>query len=342
MSLDTDGIGPRDRSGEVLHLVLTVLRLPAPGMARRALQVLPELRWEALRPLLEEGTPEDGAALACRLNRIARIVPTPMAGRIGGFAARLSTGPVDWDTVLASALPVPQPGTAGARRLSAVTVLPSERMPWRTVRQLLIMGFAGDRYPGRAPVSPLFLDDECAAIEAACGLRLPTRAGASHDGIARLVRQISAASDGIEVTLPLRDRAGVPLVGCAGLSLLARALGRCEADLVRIPVEAAADWPCAHRTVAPCPHQGRPTPLTAPELVLGGNLLALRQKDGAPQPQSPSRLEMLLVSPLAWLLREMDAVDDPWAPDTAGPLERGSVYHAAMETLFPPGPRPRS
>ena len=343
LSAPPTGIGPRDPAGEALHLILAVLRVPAPGMAQRALRVLPALRWGALEPLLEEGgTPEDETALARRLRAIARVLPTPLSGRIGTFAARLSDGPIDWDRLLSSALPASQPGTPGTRRLDAVTVLPAERMPWRGVRRLMVMGFAGDRYPGRPPTSPMFLDEECDAILEHCGLRLPTRRAAQQDGLARLVRQLSVASEGIEVTLPRRDRAGTPLGGCAGLSLLARALGRTEAELVRAPAEEATAWPCAHRIADPCPHEGRPAPLDASELVLGGDLLSLRkdEEDGMPTPQSPSRLETLLVSPLAWVLAEMGAVDGSWAPDAAGIMERGSVYHAVFERLFPAGPAP--
>ena len=68
------------------------------------------------------------------------------------------------------------------------------------------------------------------------------------------------------------------------------------------------------------------------------NLLTLRQKeDGTPRAQSPSRLEKLLVSPLAWLLSELGASHVSWQPEGLDVMLRGSLAHEVFERLFLPG-----
>jgi hypothetical protein len=68
---------------------------------------------------------------------------------------------------------------------------------------------------------------------------------------------------------------------------------------------------------------------------LGTDLLTLRRKaDGSPRAQSPSRLEKLLVSPLAWLLSELGAEHLSWQPERLDVMLRGSLAHEVFEHLF--------
>ena len=55
---------------------------------------------------------------------------------------------------------------------------------------------------------------------------------------------------------------------------------------------------------------------------------------GKPKPQSPSSLEILMVSPLAWLLRELRAEPLGWTPEAADGRLLGTLAHAVFETLF--------
>ena len=96
-------------------------------------------------------------------------------------------------------------------------------------------------------------------------------------------------------------------------------------------------WPCASRRVHPVAGGGLPT-LVPSSLDLGGDLRMLRVDDeGRPKPQSPSRLESLMTSPLLWILRELGAEDRSWVPDEVGVMEKGTILHTALERLFPPG-----
>jgi hypothetical protein len=58
-------------------------------------------------------------------------------------------------------------------------------------------------------------------------------------------------------------------------------------------------------------------------------------KDGNPRRQSPSRLEKLMVSPLAWTLAEFGAEEVVWAPETYDHILSGTLAHEVLEYLFP-------
>ena len=67
------------------------------------------------------------------------------------------------------------------------------------------------------------------------------------------------------------------------------------------------------------------------------DLLRLHQDEaGRARPQSPSRLESLLVSPLAWFLGETDAIDIPWAPEALDIMLAGTLAHHVLEHVFAP------
>ena len=340
------GPGARDVDGEAAHLLLTVLRHPAPGMATRALAVLPCLagaaRREEAQRLILRGTPRDAAELRRRLSAIAKLLPAGPAGRVGALIAALpAEGDLDWDVLLEATTPRPPAMAMGERRLGAVTVLPEGQVPWRTVQRLIVMGVGGDRYPATPPASALFADHELDLVRERCGLALPTRAGTLATSLERFRRQLSAARDGIEVLVPRRDRVGARLPASAAISLLARALGLKEEQLVRDVGSDPSAWPCASRRVHPVAGGGLPAPVPS-SLDLGGDLRTLRvDEEGRPKPQSPSRLETLMASPLLWILRELGAEDRSWVPDEVGVMERGTIFHAALERLFPPGPPPQ-
>jgi hypothetical protein len=135
--------------------------------------------------------------------------------------------------------------------------------------------------------------------------------------------------------IPWRDLAGARRQPSAGLSLVARAISGFEdaqdliLDLSRLPL---GDWPVAHHRLPPLPEpDDLPEALSFPGL----DLLALRRKDdGTTKPQSPSRLETLLVSPLAWLLEEVGAGDMSWSAEELDVMAKGNIAHDVFEHVF--------
>lgn len=81
-----------------------------------------------------------------------------------------------------------------------------------------------------------------------------------------------------------------------------------------------------------------PRTLHAEDLNFDRDLLALKtDKEGHLKPESPSSLETLMVSRLAWLLRRLEAEPLLWAPESADVALLGTLAHKVFEDLFRPG-----
>ncbi|EAT08862.1 hypothetical protein SKA58_16828 [Sphingomonas sp. SKA58] len=229
----------------------------------------------------------------------------------------------------------------GAFYSCGVSVLHSGETPRRRFEKLVVLGYNEGNYPVAAPRNAVFLDSELDEIERACGLALPTRRRMLEDGLGRFVRQLSAASDEIVLLCAERDGYGKALFPASSLALLARLVAEVKdpEDLVTSLGRAGTsvwdrllDW----RVPPEFEPQVRPQPPV--HYDLGRNLLHLRlDEEGRPRPQSPSRLEKLLVSPLAWILEELDAAHVPWVPEALDVKLRGTLTHGVFERLFKAG-----
>lgn len=128
---------------------------------------------------------------------------------------------------------------------------------------------------------------------------------------------------------------GARLQPSAGLSLVARSVAGVEEagslviDLSRL---APSDWPVTHHQLPPLSAQpDLPEALVFPDK----DLLALRRnEDGTAKPQSPSRLETLLVSPLAWLLAEVGAEDMSWSAEDLDVIAKATSLMTFSNTCF--------
>ena len=79
------------------------------------------------------------------------------------------------------------------------------------------------------------------------------------------------------------------------------------------------------------------TPSVRPfgDIDIGRDLLSLRlDAEGNPKPESPSALERMMVSPLAWLLQRLYAEPAAWGPEDANVLLQGTLSHSVFEDLF--------
>jgi ATP-dependent helicase/nuclease subunit B len=216
-------------------------------------------------------------------------------------------------------------------------VLSGGELPWRPVRRMIVLGFSDGAYPAPPAGNPFFIDSEIAEIAAACGLKLVAQRDVLEQRLQLFERQIAAASDGLTIFAPFRDLSGKRIAPSGSLALIARCVEGIEdpakliVDLARVD---AADWPADIPRVAMIPLVPAPS-RPGRILTLGRNLLSIRKTDdGTAKPQSPSRLEKLIVSPLAWLLEELDAVETPWAPEGADVMLKGSLAHLVFENLF--------
>lgn len=306
----------------------------------------------AMRGLLTQPAPVSNSELADRLRGLMKRIGGGDALRderaeARGWIARLlrempaDDAPPAWERLTAL---VADYGTGSATRgpvwQGGISVLHDGEAPRRVFRRLLVLGCNDGCYPRAGGGNPLFLDSEVALIAGAVGLALPSRGEVLERGLALFRRQLCAASERIVLLCSERDLTGKPLALAAGLALVARLVaGVDKVEQLIAPLAAGGavwDGLVGWRSRPEFKSAERAAP---PEQIdLGRDLLTLRRDaDGAVRPQSPSRLETLLVSPLAWLLEELGAKPAEWQPEALDVMGRGTLAHGVFEDLFPAG-----
>lgn len=233
------------------------------------------------------------------------------------------------------------PPARGAYFLGGISVMMAHETPKRPFRKLLVLGFNDGAYPSPPAGNPFFLDSDVASIADVTGIQLPSQAQQLAAALELFTRQIGAASEQVILILSERDRSGSSLSVSSSLPLISRLVqGIKDPEDLIVPLS-HSEGTIWDRLVA-----WKPRPLIEPALMpevpshyaFDFNLLGLRQKeDGSARAQSPSRLEKLLVSPLAWLLAELGAEHVSWQPEALDVMLRGSLAHEVFERLFVPG-----
>ncbi|MGO7358874.1 PD-(D/E)XK nuclease family protein [Rhizobium ruizarguesonis] len=355
----------RDLAGETLLLLLLAKRTPTPAMALASLCISPLMPWEPQvgRDLAEELMGGDFRARALSENEMhkqlwedtrksassrsqlrflldricnALVGGTELRARLQSLQAILAgEGNPDWEAIL-RAVQIHSPAASDPdRNLEGVTLWAEGESPWRPCSHLVIVDFVEGLYPSRPRANPLFLDSEISSIAATTRLQLRGRAENLARSLAVFDEQLQAVGETITFLIPRRDFAGGRIAPSAGLSLISRAFtgindgAELVSDLSRMEPR---DWPVAHHILATLPDRGQP-----PESMIfrDRDLLSIRMNDdGMALPQSPSRLETLIVSPLAWLLDEIGAGDMSWSAETLDVIAKGNIAHDVFEHVF--------
>lgn len=257
--------------------------------------------------------------------------------------SRLDAAEPPWEELLRIAAPLPPAASVSAARTAGgITVFTEGELPWREVSHLIVLGYAEGSHPSRVPGNPLFLDSEIRSINERCGLAMRTQAEAMSERLDLFRSQIGIASQNVTFLVPHRDLAGKRLAPASSLPLVARcieALEEPEDLIVDLDTLDEEDWPdMVPRALETKGFVWTPPTPSAPQILLGRDLLKLRAKeDGTDREQSPSRLETMIVSPLAWLLSELKATEEVWAPEAVDVLLKGNLAHEVFEQLFLPG-----
>jgi len=306
--------------------------------------------WRRMVALIR-GTEERPQALAKAIAELVSLLrrddtTAAHAGRAADAAAAVAAAlhaaeRVDWKHLRRLASPTTLLGGDETQfTQEGVTVLAEHREPWRAVRHLIVLGFAAGRYPAPPARSPVFSPDDLQAIRAHAGLEVTTPAGVLAERRALLRRQLAVARASTTFLVPRRDALGAAIAPSDTLVFAHRLLGG-EGEPAGLVLDLDAEaGRAAARAVALAPPADPvpPRPLASADPDLGRNLLGLRKDDeGRMRPQSPSSLERLLVSPLAWLIERCGAKPVAWAPEEPDPATRGSLAHEVFEHLFPAG-----
>ncbi len=353
----------RDLTGELLLLFLTLLETPASRTALASLYTSPLMPWPGdtgrrmARELMDSGWSETAKKLegtgrlvldtlretetipqlTARLMSMAEALPdVPLAERIGqiGISSEQS---LDWSILRKRAEPRTEDARDVSRFVEGVSLYTESALPWRPARHIIVLGLAGKHWPRLPSANPVFTESEIHFIREKTGLILPGRRKHISRGLELFRRQLCSASEGATLLVPARDLAGNPQPPSTGLALISHLLGAsdpadllCDArssDVSSVPTSTEVP-PTQVDLAASLPEDGK--------LRLGGDLLRLRKDSkGVYARQSPSRLETLLVSPLAWLMNELGAKDRTWASETLDVMTLGTIMHHVLEVVFP-------
>lgn len=330
------------------------------ALAREALDGRAQPRWAAaaegplaeITGLIARPRPADGEELRRRLEQFAALLPDNnlrhgMQARLNLLRPhlRVATAP-DWALLTALAAPRPPEPPAPLRIVEGVSIIREGEPPWRPAHILMVLGVSDGRYPRPPANSALFMDSERETIAQAIGLRLEGRAERLACDLALFRRQIALPSQRLVMFCPRQGLDGSAQMPGPALALIARCIADPAAPdrPVTEPESLIRDLrndPTVHRLCASGtagPAAPLPTLPTEGVVRLGRDLLMLRQtEDGLAAPQSPSRLETLLVSPLAWLLDQAGAGPVEWLPQEWDIMTAGTLAHDVLEHLFRPG-----
>lgn len=365
----------RDGPGEVLSLLLVLLRGLTPRTALASLCIAPGMPWptetgrKIAREVIDRGwsrtasnltgpsrelldslrpcsTPEQ---LFARLSAIAQAAPeAKLHPRIAALKS-VTSNSIDWPLLRRLATPNLIASEGHDRFVEGVSLFTESALPWRSVRQLIVLGMAGRHWPRLPGSDPFFTESEIAMIRDS-GLRLEGREQRLGRGLELFRRQLSATTEGLTMLVPALDLRGDRLTPSTGLALIAQLLGAEEpTDLIQDPRSSQhGEFPVTTVQSDPVPLGGAPALPESGILHIqrglgtaeqpGHDLLRLRDTpDGTPLPHSPSRLETLLVSPLGWLLDELGARELSWVPETLDVMTLGTLMHQVLEDIFTEG-----
>jgi RecB family exonuclease len=211
--------------------------------------------------------------------------------------------------------------------------------PWRSVRRLYVLGCSDSHYPRKSAGFSLFTDTELEQIRS-WWCQLVTAAEQNSLLRRQFRRQLCSASEHVTFLLPRRDPAGKPLAPSASITF-ASTLFTGVTDAEELILELDSEAGRAAASGLPALPEQKPEAPRSPEpcdLKFGMNLLELNKRaDGSLKPESPSRLEKLMVSPLAWLFERLGVESLDWQPETLDIMSKGTLAHAVFEQLFAPG-----
>ncbi len=221
--------------------------------------------------------------------------------------------------------------------LEGITVWRESQEAWRPVRFFIVLGFASGHYPVASGDSAVFVSDDLLAIRDSLGLSLATPADQMRDRRARFKRQLAAVADFVCFMIPRRDSSGAsqsPSESLVFMSQLYSGIEDADSLILEMDVTADRDRTRFLPNIEPEP-PCLPREIVAEDIKFGVDLLALRtDAEGNLRPESPSSLETLMVSRLAWLLRRIDAEPLGWEPERPNVMLLGTLTHQVFEELF--------
>lgn len=154
---------------------------------------------------------------------------------------------------------------------------------------------------------------------------------------ARFKRQLRAVADFICFMIPRRDASGesrLPSASLVFMSQLYTDIDNAESLILELDVAAERNR-ARFLPFSEAESPRLPRMIVAEDIQFGFDLLALcTDAAGQRRPESPSSLETLMVSRLAWLLRRINAEPLGWQPERFSVMLSGTLIHQVFEELF--------
>ncbi|MBP2676647.1 MAG: hypothetical protein H6Q84_3487, partial [Deltaproteobacteria bacterium] len=226
-------------------------------------------------------------------------------------------------------------GAATELTREGIAVFREDEEPWRAVRLLFVLGFSEGRYPSGPGRSPVFDAADAATLKRDLGFALETADELMAGRRNLLLRQLREVSDRAVFLVPLRDAMGKELAPSGTTAFMARLFEGIKApeDLILTLERESHREKARGLALAPpaIPVDPMPGEIIDPQLSVD----LLTDESGSLRPVSPSGLEMLMVSPLAWFLDRLKVAPLSWAPEELDPAKKGTLAHYVFEKLFP-------
>jgi len=220
--------------------------------------------------------------------------------------------------------------------LEGITVWRENKNPWRQVRYLIVLGFSEGRYPANLRVSPVFSIDDISNINDNCNIQMVT-VESIQDARRRLFKQqLSFVSDFATFFIPRLNANGDTQSPSDTTVFISPLFDSFENSILEIDIHEHCEkirYLARTNDLVPV----IPRVIEAKDLSFKQNLLEIRKdKEGNPKPESPSGLEKMMISPLAWLFSRLGVESKGWGPEDFAPPIQGTLAHFVFEKLFAP------
>lgn len=362
----------RDIGRETVQHFLLVLHKPAPVMALASLVTSPLMPWTPEKGMMLATRIMGGDTDLDELHHLARHIecesaqPAELDAALLAFSKSMrggegiephlgrarqtisdvrallkGVGSVPWKEILAAAAPEDYSGIVeNSITREGIAIFSEREEPWRQVKFLFVLGFASGHYPAAPGASAVFGESDLQIMNEHMGYAVEPRAEAAQRRRELFRRQLMSASENVTILMPRRDGLGDSIHPSETMTFMAQLIeGIKSPDDLVYELDSAADRDKVNLLArAPEAEPQPPRTLFSDDITLPHNLLKMRlTKDGEQKPESPSGLETLMVSPLAWLFRRFNMEPKEWAPEDLDMMGKGTLAHSVFEHLFAPG-----
>ncbi len=293
-------------------------------------------------PLPVEQVPAGLATLLSQLNRdeVLEAHRSRATEAAKNITAAIEAGLRDWDDLRKLCIPQSVPGVSvNEVTREGVAVITEGDTPWRTVRELIVLDFVDGHFPQPSHLPLVFSPKEWRTVaEAGLAINLPRDAMAHARACFKM--QLKQVTERVRFLIPRLNAVGDKNSPSATLTDMALLDGDADdADSLILELESEHDRKQIFGLpVAAAQEATQPREPEAVDMQMGVDLLESHASSNAnARPQSPSRLDGVLVSPLAWLMQKLGAEPSSWEPESFSPLTSGTLAHGVFETIFPKG-----